>query len=130
MSDGNSIGNKHANEGDISYTRSYGRNDHNSSLLKANCDSSEMYRCDNCHKSCRDLKTKSHHELLCSGLNSYPSVICNTTFINKNKPVHSELKKHCKICNKVLRKNNLSAHMLVHSGVKNDQCEILSLIHI
>ena len=84
MSDGNNIGTKHSNEGDISYTCSYGRKDHNSSLLKANCDSSEMDRCDNCYKSFRDLKTKSDHELLCSGLNSYQSVICNTTFINKN----------------------------------------------
>ena len=125
MSDGNSIETKHTDEGDICYTL-YGRKDHNSSLLKANCDSSEKYRCDNCHKRFRDLKTLSYHVLFCSGLNSYQSVTCKKTFINKNdvapcKSVHSEVKKHCKICNKVIRKSNLSRHYLTHS---------LSLIHI
>ena len=122
-----------SNEGDICYTCSYGRKDHNSSLLKANCDSSEMYRCGNCHKSFRDLKTKSHHELLCSSLNSYQSGICNKMLINNkdvasSMSVRSEVKKHCKICNKVLRKSNLSRHYLTHSGVKNYQCEICSKI--
>ena len=103
-----------------------------SSLLKT-CGSSEVYRYDKCNKQFRPSEIMPSHELLCSSLNIYQCGICHKkTFINKkNVLTHLSVCKavksthQCDICNEVFSyKSQLSAHNLIHTGIKSYKCEI------